>query len=246
MCRRWATRPRSTSAVNVHAIPLSLGSWRPRALIQPLSALITRAPARRTSIVSGKSQKPSRKPRTASSAATRPPFAPPTPSAIAATTSRRGSANSAPMTAAAKSSFSLRGPLSEKNPTLARTPASPSISSLRVSLRGRASMRQLALVVEEVSPGRRGQDDGQRPRLAVERVAPAVLGVAPRDFGFIDRGRIGVDGLEIVVDRNLPARAAERIGAGDREPVGFGGATGRGDGGRRQRGDRRGSGVCRK
>jgi hypothetical protein len=40
------------------------------------------------------------------------------------------------MTAAAKSSFSLRGPLSEKNPTLARTPPSPSVISLRFNLMG--------------------------------------------------------------------------------------------------------------
>ena len=117
-------RPRSTSAVNVQPMPASSGSWRPWELIQLLSALMIRGPARCTSMVSGRSQNPSRKPRTAVSAAMRPPLAPPMPSAIAATTSWRGSASSAPITAPAKSWLSLRGPVFEAKPTLAWGPIS--------------------------------------------------------------------------------------------------------------------------
>jgi hypothetical protein len=99
-------------------------------LIQPLSALTILAPARSASIVSGRSQNPSRKPRTAVSAAMRPPFAPPIPSAIAAITSWRGCGNSAPNTAPAKSSFALRRPVFEQKPTLARTPTSTAAMAL--------------------------------------------------------------------------------------------------------------------
>src|SRR5215469_4282401 len=117
-------RPRSTSAVNVQPIPARLGSCWPIVLIQRLSALTILAPARCTSIVLGRSQNPSTNPRTAVSAAMRPPFAPPMPSAIAAITSCRGSGNSAPDKAPAKSSLFLRGPVFDANPMLARTPVS--------------------------------------------------------------------------------------------------------------------------
>src|SRR5215470_14333167 len=62
-------RPRSTTAVNVQPIPLNLLSRRPCEKIQLLRALRTVAPARPTSMVSGRSQKPSRNPRTALGAA---------------------------------------------------------------------------------------------------------------------------------------------------------------------------------
>ena len=213
---------------------------------------MTLAPARLTSMVSGKSQNPSRKPRTASSAATRPPLAPPTPSAIAATTSRRGSGSSAPMTAAAKSSFRLRGPFSEQNPTLARTPASLSAiacSSLQLSWRPAplrlpiAELRHPALIEEKVSTGRRGENDGQRARLAIERITPAVFAIAPPDLRFIDAGGICIDGLEIVIDRNSPSRAAVRIGASDGDRFCLRGAAACRNGRPCQGGNCRGSGA---
>ena len=58
----------------------------------------------------------------AKAAATRPPLAPPMPSATAATTSLRGFGSSQPNTAPPKSSLRWRGPVSDANPTLALTP----------------------------------------------------------------------------------------------------------------------------
>jgi len=70
-------------------------------------------------------------------AASRPPLAPPIPSAIAATTSRRGSGNSGPKTAPAKSSLRSRGPVSEAKPTLALTAGDPSaIAAIPATMRG--------------------------------------------------------------------------------------------------------------
>ncbi len=130
-------RPRSTTAVKVQPMPLSLLSRRACEKIQLLSALSTVAPARRTSMVSGRSQNPSRKPRTAVSAATRPPLAPPMPSAIAAMMSRRGFGNSMPKTAPAKSSLRSRGPVSEAKPMLALTAGDPSaIAAVPAIMRG--------------------------------------------------------------------------------------------------------------
>ena len=121
--------------MKVHAIPSSSGSWRPSALIQPLSAVTTRAAARRTSIVSGKSQKPSRKPRTAS---------------LGGDASALGAADAVGDRrhhfAARLGQFCaddrageilvlLARPLVGENPTLALTPASPSITVAPVRLK---------------------------------------------------------------------------------------------------------------
>src|SRR5579863_9191712 len=165
---------------------------------------MTVAEARRTSMVSGKSQNPSRKPRTAVSAAMRPPLAPPMPSAIAATTSCRGSGNSAPMRAPAKSSFSLRGPVFEQNPTIARTPGSPAAAAPAPPLIRSPRFPESAAAIAEVAAGTRGDGSGQRPGPAVERIVAAVLRVEPGDLGASDLGRIGVDGRSAVIDRDLP------------------------------------------
>src|SRR5208282_971947 len=162
-------------------------------------------------MVSGRSQNPSRKPRTAVSAATRPPLAPPIPSAIAATTSRRGCGSSQPNTAPAKSSLRSRGPVSEANPTLALTPdgrsaiaVAPIVSAAPArAARLAPSVSQSATIVKKVAAGGRGEGHRESAGLAVEPIAPAVGGVAPRDFGVVDAGRIGIDGAAIVVDSDL-------------------------------------------
>ena len=88
-----------------------------------------------------------------------------------------------------------------------------------------AELRHPALIEEKVSPGRRGENDGQRARLAIERITPAVFAIAPPDLRFIDAGGICIDGLEIVIDRNSPSRAAVRIGASDGDRFGLRGAA---------------------
>ena len=82
-------------------------------------------------------------------------------------------------------------------------------------------LRHPALIEEKVSPGRRGENDGQRARPAIERITPAVFAIAPPDLRFIDAGGICIDGLEIVIDRNSPSRAAVRIGACDGDRSGL-------------------------
>src|SRR5262252_3458075 len=205
-------RPRSTSAVNVQPIPARLGSCRPMVLIQPLSALTILAPALCTSIVSGRSQKPSRKPRTAVSAAMRPPLAPPMPSAIAAITSWRGRGSSAPERAPAKSSLFLRGPVFDANPTLARMPVSAAIS--RVSTCSPRFL-QTAATMSKIASGARRDTCREIAGFAVEPVIAAVLWIEPGNLAARDRGRIGIDGGLAVIDHNLPRGAADRIGAGD-------------------------------
>src|SRR5215469_7620931 len=205
-------RPRSTSADNVQPIPVRLGSCRPMVLIQPLSALTILAPALCTSIVSGRSQKPSRKPRTAVSAAMRPPLAPPMPSAIAAITSWRGRGSSAPERAPAKSSLFLRGPVFDANPTLARMPVSAAIS--RVSTCSPRFL-QTAATMSKIASGARRDTCREIAGFAVEPVIAAVLWIEPGNLAARDRGRIGIDGGLAVIDHNLPRRAADRIGAGD-------------------------------
>ena len=105
--------------------------------------------------------------------------------------------------------------------TLARTPAPPSLTkiapaySIGVDFAIATSFRQFALVVEKISAGRRRQHDREFARLAIERVAPTVLGVAPRNLRVGDWGGIGVDRPSIEVDRGPPGRSAGQIGAGD-------------------------------
>src|SRR6266436_2338010 len=232
-------RPRSTSAVKVHPIPDNSGSRCACEWIQPLSAFRTVAAARRTSIVSGRSQNPSRKPRTAISAASRPPFVLPMPSDIAATTSRRGSGSSGPKTAPAKSSLRLRGPVSEANPTLTLTleirsaiAAAPIPRGARAHTAGRldrdaamapprffgitASILQPAPMIEEIAAGARGHDHRKFLGFAVKRVVPAIGRLVPRNLGVADAGRIGIDRSFVVVDPHLPIRTTGNIGAGNR------------------------------
>src|SRR5271165_1137495 len=212
-------------------MPTRFASCFPWALIQALSASRMRAPARRTSIVSGTSHNPSRKPRTAVSAATRPPLALPIPSAMAAATSRRSAASREPSTAPAKSSLRGRGPVAELKPMLARGVAGSSLIRLaskpkvhpipgwampgRAGRRARVSRRQPAMIVKEVAAGAGRHDDGQIARPTVERVVAAILGIVPGDFGITDMGRIGIHGRPVIVDVDLPGRAAGRIAAGD-------------------------------
>src|SRR5258708_567094 len=183
-------------------------------------------------MVSGRSQNPSRKPRTAISAASRPPLVLPIPSAIAATTSRRGSGNSGPKTAPAKSSLRLRRPVSETNPTLTLRPETRSAIAAAPISAGRAggldhdavtaqpgitaSVLQSATMIEEIAAGARRDHYREFLGFAVERVVAAVRRVVPRNLGVADAGRIGIHRASVVIDLDLPIRTAGHIGAGDR------------------------------
>ena len=83
-------------------------------------------------------------------------------------------------------------------------------------------MLQLAAIIEKTAAGGRGEDDRKIAGCAIKRVVPAVL-VAPRNLAVIDLCRIGIDGGAVVVDPDLKARAARRIGAGDRRLTADGG-----------------------
>ena len=71
--------------------------------------------------------------------------------------------------------------------------------------------------MQEVAAGAGSHDDGQFAGAAIERVAPAILGVAPGDRVIADTGRICIDGRMIEVHGDLPRRTAGRIGAGHRQ-----------------------------
>ena len=60
------------------------------------------------------------------------------------------------------------------------------------------------------------KNDGKLAGLEVQRIAPAVFAVAPRDFIFADACRIGVDRILVVIDLDLPLRPARLVHACDR------------------------------
>jgi hypothetical protein len=79
-----------------------------------------------------------------------------------------------------------------------------------------ASIIQLALVIEEIAAGGRGKNYRKISGFAIQLVIPAIGRSAPRNLAIADAGRIGIHRAVIVVDLDLPARAAGEIGAGDR------------------------------
>ena len=82
--------------------------------------------------------------------------------------------------------------------------------------RSRPQFLQLATMIEERAAGARREDHRKSPGFAVKRVVAAVARVAPRNLRVADAGRIGIHGSLVVVDPDLPVRAAGHIGAGHR------------------------------
>ena len=72
-----------------------------------------------------------------------------------------------------------------------------------------------AMVVQEVPAGAGRHDDRQLTRATIQRVATASLASCQEFRAAPISGRIGVDGRPVIVDADLPGRAAGRIGAGD-------------------------------
>src|SRR5262249_43633830 len=72
-----------------------------------------------------------------------------------------------------------------------------------------------AAIKEEITASARGNDHGQISGFTVKRIIAAIGSVVPGDFGLGDPCRIGIDGAALVIDPDLPACAASRIGAGD-------------------------------
>ena len=77
------------------------------------------------------------------------------------------------------------------------------------------------MVIEEIAARARREDYRKFPGLSVKRVVAAVGCVAPRNLRVADAGWIGIHGASVVVDRDLPIRAAGRVGAGRRAALRF-------------------------
>src|SRR5436305_11021543 len=75
---------------------------------------------------------------------------------------------------------------------------------------------KLAAMKQGEAAGARGDDDGKFLGFAVKPVVAAVAWIVPGDLRIADAGRIGIDRSFVVVDLDLPIRAAWEIGAGDR------------------------------
>ena len=70
------------------------------------------------------------------------------------------------------------------------------------------SFLQLAMIIEEIAAGARCDDDRQIAGFAIERVVAAVGGIVPRDLASLMRAGLESTVALIVVDPDLPARAA--------------------------------------
>jgi len=78
-----------------------------------------------------------------------------------------------------------------------------------------ASIPQPAAMIEEMAGSARRNDYRQFPGFAVKRVVAAVRLIVPRNLVVANACRIRIHGAPIIVDFNLPAGTAGRIGAGD-------------------------------
>ncbi len=79
-----------------------------------------------------------------------------------------------------------------------------------------AAILKPATMIDEIAAGARCDDYRQFLRFAVERVVAAVGCVVPRNLRVADAGRVGIHRTLVVVDLDLPIRAAREVGAGDR------------------------------
>ena len=67
---------------------------------------------------------------------------------------------------------------------------------------------KLAAMKQGIAAGARGDDDRKFFGFAVKPVVAAVAWIVPRDLCVADAGRVGIDGAFVVVDLDLPIRAA--------------------------------------
>src|SRR5258708_19745823 len=81
-----------------------------------------------------------------------------------------------------------------------------------------ASILKPATMIDEIAAGARCDDHRQFLRFAVERVVAAVGCVVPRNLRVADAGRVGIHRTLVVVDLDLPIRAAREVGPRTRGP----------------------------
>ena len=74
------------------------------------------------------------------------------------------------------------------------------------------------------------EDHSKIAGLKIKRIAPAIVRIAPRDFGVADTCRVCIHRAAIVVDLDLPGRTARFVHAGDRSFATLGFSTDRGSG----------------
>src|SRR5262249_5623808 len=75
---------------------------------------------------------------------------------------------------------------------------------------------RVAAARAKIAAGARGDAGRQVAGLTIQPVVAEILWVEPGNLGLGDFGRVRIDGRLAVVDRDLPRRAADRVGAGDR------------------------------